>query len=197
MFDANAELSPEGFCQISCDRCLCCSSASKIIQSLGGGSKFLQAVNSAQAPLNDLLSHPGFAATILVPTDEAWDAAMSRLSLNNNNNNNMDRMLNQVIKFHILPPESRRNALWTTPFMSLGPKMTTMYDGPVVLTSEKFPLPSNTTWRGGLTGFTISSPFTSAKVVKSDIPTCKGYINVIDSVLLPFDPSSNVTAFNG
>lgn len=41
-FDANAELAPEGFCQISCSRCNCCQSAWDVAQSLGA-TRFLQA----------------------------------------------------------------------------------------------------------------------------------------------------------
>ncbi|GAB4817667.1 hypothetical protein N2152v2_004713 [Parachlorella kessleri] len=42
---------------------------------------------------------------------------------------------------------------------------------------------------GGLTGFQITGPINSATVLKSDIMSCKSYLNVIDTVLLPFDPA--------
>jgi hypothetical protein len=87
---------------------------------------------------------------------------------------------------------------------------------------DAFPLPADSTWRGGLAGFNIIGPINSAQVlqvrrgcicelpagasaaacpssghsikssllrVQSDIPSCKSYINIIDSVLLPFDPA--------
>ena len=74
--------------------------------------------------------------------------------------------LAELIKFHILPPEPSRQALWTTPFMSLGSTLLTSYDGPEALVSEKFEMPAGTTWKGGLTGFKISGPHNSATVTK-------------------------------
>jgi hypothetical protein len=61
---------------------------------------------------------------------------------------------------------------------------------------KKFPMPSSTTAHGGLTGFTLDGPFNSANVIASDIGSCKSYINVIDTVLMPFDPTQ-LTATNG
>lgn len=73
--------------------------------------------------------------------------------------------------------------------MSLGLEMETMYDGPAQIKSERFDLPSDVTWKGGLNGFELSGPFNSAKVLSSDDMACKAYVTVIDSVLLPFEPS--------
>lgn len=175
----------QGFCQISCSRCNCCTPPADVIRSLGG-ERFLQALDAAGLNLGDLFSHPGFTGTILMPTDDAMSAATSKYgSLLQN-----PGLLQQVIKLHVLPPEPKRNGLWTSPFMSLGPKMYTSYDGPAALSSSKFDLPSGTTWRGGLSGFTINGPYNSANVIKSDVPACKAYITVIDSVLLPFDPNT-------
>lgn len=41
MFDANAELAPEGFCQMSCSRCSCCQPAHDVLAQLGA-TRFLQ-----------------------------------------------------------------------------------------------------------------------------------------------------------
>ncbi len=40
-FDANAELAPEGFCQISCSRCNCCEPPTDVLKTLGA-NRFLQ-----------------------------------------------------------------------------------------------------------------------------------------------------------
>jgi hypothetical protein len=72
--------------------------------------------------------------------------------------------------------------------MSLGPSMETLYDGPERVTSQKFNLPSDVTWQGGLTGFTLSGPANEATVTRSDATACKAYVTEIDAVLLPFDP---------
>lgn len=151
LFDADAELAPEGFCQMSCGRCSCCSPPADVARQ-AGGTRFLQALEAAGLSLKELLSHPGLTATVLVPTDAAWEAFLTSLGPLAQN----PGVLQQVIKFHILPPESRRNALWTSPFLALGPnKVSTLYDGPATLSTPRFALPAGTTWRGGLTGFSV------------------------------------------
>ena len=42
-------------------------------------------------------------------------------------------LLQQLIKFHIVPPEPVRNGLWSSPLLSVGPKLYTAYDGPQTL----------------------------------------------------------------
>lgn len=77
----------------------------------------------AQPALTDLLSRPGWAGTLLVPTDAAFDAALAdpatAAALRD------PGALQQVLKFHMLPPEPRTQGLWTTPFMAVGAKMFT------------------------------------------------------------------------
>lgn len=174
----------DGFCQISCGRCSCCTDPAAVLSKLGA-DKFLQAVTAANASLDAALAHPGFMATLLVPNDAAWDAALSAYPAALKD----PSLLLEVLKFHILPPEPVRRGLWTSPFMAVGATLYTAADGPATLTVPKFPLPKDTTAYGGLSGFSINGPVNSAKVLTSDIGTCKSYINVIDTVLLPFDPA--------
>ena len=47
------------------------------LSSLGAG-RFLQALDAAQPSLRDALSNPGFMATILVPSDAAFEAALQK-----------------------------------------------------------------------------------------------------------------------
>ena len=77
MFDTDGEIVPEGYCQMSCERCNCCISPAEAV-ARRGGSRFLQAAASTSPPLTQLLENPGFAATILVPTDQAWTEAEAR-----------------------------------------------------------------------------------------------------------------------
>lgn len=70
--------------------------------------------------------------------------------------------------------------------MSFGANLYTAMDGNATLSVAKFPMPAGTTSYGGLNGFTIQGPINAAKVVASDIASCKSYITVIDTVLLPF-----------
>ncbi len=68
----------------------------------------LQALQVAQPSLLDQLSRPGWAGTVLVPTDAAWDAALAQYGAVLQS----PALLQQVLKFHLLPPEPRtRQAL--------------------------------------------------------------------------------------
>lgn len=182
MFEANAELNPEGQCQISCSRCNCCKSPTEMLRELGA-TQFLNTIQTAGlAPLFD---HPGFTATILVPSNAAMQAAASQLGPLTNN----PGVLKEIVKFHILTLDPEYQALLTTPFFP-GATLYTQYSGPEVLEADAFVVPADTTWRGGLAGFKINGPVNAATVVQSDILGCKAYFNVIDTVLLPFNPAT-------
>ena len=182
----------DGFCQISCSKCKCCTSPSDVLSKIGA-TRFLQAAEAAQPPLNTSLDHPGYMATILVPTDAAWEAALKAYPQALQD----PSILQQILKFHILPVEPVHKGLWKSPFMSVGATLFTSMDGNASLTVEKFPLPAGTTAYGGLTGFTIQGPMNSAKVIASDIASCKSYITVIDTVLLPFPVTALGSASGG
>jgi hypothetical protein len=169
MFGGDADLIAEHFCQITCGRCNCCKDLYETIREYGG-TEFLRLVDR-DSEVREFLQEAGNAATILVPTNEA----MRDIWVDD---------ANAVLKYHILPPNGV-NALWTTPFMSLGVEMQTMLSG-AALTTEKFALPKNTTWEGGLTGFQIQGRNNAVNVVRSDVASaCKGYITFIDGVLKP------------
>jgi len=182
MFEANAELNPEGQCQISCSRCNCCKSPTEMLRELGN-TQFLNAIQTAGlAPLFD---HPGFTATMLVPTNAAMQAAASQLGALASN----PGVLKEIVKFHTLTLDPEFQALLTTPFLP-GATLYTQYSGPEVLEADDFVVPADISWRGGLTGFKINGPVNAATVLQSDILGCKAYFNVIDTVLLPFDPAT-------
>ncbi|KAI7839463.1 hypothetical protein COHA_006864 [Chlorella ohadii] len=152
-------------------------------------ASFMQArvaLEVAQPPLLDLLSRPGWAGTLLVPTDAAFDAALAAHPAVMRD----PALLQQVLKFHMLPPEPRTQGLWTTPFMATGAKLWTAYDGPAPLQSTRQPLPAGTTAAGGMTGVRLTAPGGSARVVgPSDVGACKAYLTVVDAVLLPWSPA--------
>ena len=182
MFEANAELNPEGQCQISCSRCNCCKAPSEVLRELGA-TQFLSAIQTAGlAPLFD---HPGFTATILVPSNTAMQMAATQLDPLSNN----PAVLAEIVKFHILTLDPEYQALLTTPFFP-GATLYTQYSGPEVLEADDFVVPADITWKGGLTGFKINGPLNAAAVLQSDILGCKAYFNVIDTVLLPFAAGS-------
>lgn len=63
----------------------------------------LQALQVGSPSLMDLLGRPGWAGTLLVPTDAAWDAALVAHGAALQS----PALLQQVLKFHMLPPEPR------------------------------------------------------------------------------------------
>lgn len=170
MFGGDADLIAEHFCEITCGRCNCCKDLYETIKQYGG-DKFLELVDR-DGEMSSFLKEVGNAATVLVPTNEA----MRGVSVDN---------VKDVIQYHVLP-QNAVNALWTTPFMSLGVEMQTMNNNAGPLRTEPFDLPANTTWEGGLTGFQIQGKNNAVNVVRSDISSaCKGYITFVDGVLLP------------
>lgn len=173
MFGGDSDLIPEHFCQITCGRCSCCKDFYEVIRQYGG-DEFLQLIDQDEET-KSFLQEAGNAATILVPNNDAIKRAIEKYG-------SLD--VKSVLQYHILPP-NKYNALWSTPFMSLGPEMETMNENAKPLKASKFSLPSNTTWEGGLTGFKISGATNDATVLQSDINACKGYITFIDQVLIP------------
>lgn len=172
-----------GFCMMSCGNCKCCDTPWNVISKIPDTSRFLQAVEATNSTLERILKSYGYTSTILVPNNDAWEAALTKYGdvLQN------PAVLAELIKFHILPPEPRTRGLWTTPFFAVGATLYSLYDGTATLKTTKMALPNDVTAYGGLTGITISSPVNSAKIVAADIRSCKTYVDVIDEVLLPVD----------
>lgn len=63
----------------------------------------LQALQVAQPSLLDLLAHPGYTGTVLVPTDAAFGAMLAQYPAVLRD----PALLQQVLKLHMLPPEPR------------------------------------------------------------------------------------------
>ncbi|KDD74948.1 hypothetical protein H632_c969p0, partial [Helicosporidium sp. ATCC 50920] len=165
----------DGFCQMSCGRCQCCDTPANIIAKTGWGDSFLEYAASVPGFM-ELLQHPGMLGTLLVPTDEAWEAleeivppAVLR----------SPALVEQILKLHWIPPEPRTRGLWTTPFLSTGSRVYTASDAPVWLETRRKTLPAGTTMYGGLTGIAIRGPVNQALIQDSDLRACK---LLIDSV---------------
>ncbi|PNH10039.1 hypothetical protein TSOC_003260, partial [Tetrabaena socialis] len=79
-------------------------------------------------------------------------------------------------RYHVLPPIQPLNATWTAPFIRRSVQMTTAVAGgqhSVVGEQE-----------GGRVR--LSSPKAAAKVSEQDVYACKGFVQVIDTVLVPW-----------
>ena len=70
----------------------------------------------------------------------------------------------------------------------MGATLWTAADGPTPLKAARMALPSGASGYGGLTGLKLQGPVNSATVVgPSDLMSCKAYLTMVDTVLLPFD----------
>ncbi|KAK9812520.1 hypothetical protein WJX73_005534 [Symbiochloris irregularis] len=79
-----------------------------------------------------------------------------------------------ILQYHLLPPVPFIETTWTTPFFSAlsGPIDTSLSGAKISVE------PSGSS-------YTFTGPSNSAKLVTGDIEACKGYVNIIDTVLIP------------
>eukprot|EP00884_Botryococcus_braunii_P004584 jgi/Botrbrau1/14126/Bobra.182_3s0069.1 len=165
---------PEGYCQITCSRCNCCSTLSDLLQKNG----LTSIVDAARAAgLGPQLDAPATMLTLLAPTNEAFNAAVTQLgapSLSGLASSNPS-LLSSILSYHILPPVPVLNATWTSPFFAAAPNpIPTALPGASVLVSAA---PGGT--------YTIRGATNAATIVKADLEACKAVVEVIDTVLLP------------
>lgn len=167
---------PEGYCQISCGRCGCCSTFAQVLQDKAPEFAWL-------ANLSDVgpsISRPGYMAVMLVPGDDAVRRLLQTQGFNNHSQVEKDLWkdqvkdwVNAVVKLHVLPPTWDIAALWTTPFMANGATLTTL--------SKEY-LTANAGKNGGVK---VQGPKNTVGISAADIPVCKGYINLLDDALAP------------
>lgn len=176
---------------MSCGRCDCCTSPYEVIKKTGN-TKYLEALTKITSDgVVDYLNMTGLTGTILVPSDDAWDAAVAKYG---DILSDSDALL-QIFKYNFLPPEPRTHGLWTTPFMALGAKLYTDSDAVRTIQSAKHDIPSDTTIRGGITGIELTDyAGNTATITTADLRACRTYVNIVDELLIPFDPTSIANA---
>jgi len=117
---------PEGYCQITCGRCDCCSTFASLAEA-NGLTEFVLAMEAAG--MGDLLENTGWMATLLVPTNGAlkdwrnshgmdWEELVGDEGLRGE--------LEEIMKLHVIVPLASINALWTKPFFWDGVKVGSM-----------------------------------------------------------------------
>jgi hypothetical protein len=168
---ATPEEVPEGYCQISCGRCPCKTFADKLKTT---NPSFLWLISLTD--LADQISRPGYSVTILAPSDAAVDKFVASMGYKDRNALEKDNAfrwkLRSILSIHFLPPTPDIKALWTSPFMYGDVKMRHADKGYLSASVGKDSI------------IRISGPSNSALVIGDrDFPTCKGYIQQIDSVL--------------
>ncbi|KAG1668457.1 hypothetical protein FOA52_005230 [Chlamydomonas sp. UWO 241] len=137
--------------------------------------EFLALINLTEFSEN--VTKPGFMSTMLAPNDEAVKEMLSRLGYNSRQEAESDTdgrwKIREAVKLHLLPPNTDLGALWTLPFMGGGQRLPTVGD---------YTLTGNTNDDGSVR---ISGPSGDSSLYQTDIPACKGYINMIGKALLP------------
>lgn len=171
---------PEGYCQISCGRCRCCPSLADVMRGRGL-NMFLWAITFTWE-VDRYLAMPGYMATVLAPTDGAWWAALNKMGYSSKEQVEAcaacKEQLANIARFHILPPERNSNAVWTRPFMRRNVAMPTLLgEGHPIIAQQ-----DESTGR-----VTLDSPRSRAGVTEADVYACKGYVQVLDTVLIPWD----------
>eukprot|EP00198_Chlamydomonas_reinhardtii_P002139 XP_001691475.1 predicted protein [Chlamydomonas reinhardtii] len=175
---------PDGYCQISCGRCPCCPTLDSVLASKGL-EMFRWLLSFSE--MSERTRRPGFMATLLAPQDGAVWAAINKLGYTSKEqvagDTGAKNILADLGRYHVLPPVQPLNATWTAPFMRRGVKMWTSVSassapggGPHMITAD-VDTGSGTVY--------LSSPKAKAKVVEKDVYACKGFVQVIDTVLVP------------
>ena len=130
------------------------------------------------ALFSDLPCPPGYSVTLLAPSDAAVDKFISSMGYKDRGalekDNSFRGRLRSILSLHILPPTWDIKALWLSPFMRDDVKLYHAEKGGYLSASQS---------KGS--GIKIAGPKNAALIIgEKDEPTCKGYVQQIDSVIL-------------
>eukprot|EP00201_Polytomella_parva_P020294 CAMPEP_0175047098 /NCGR_PEP_ID=MMETSP0052_2-20121109/5400_1 /TAXON_ID=51329 ORGANISM="Polytomella parva, Strain SAG 63-3" /NCGR_SAMPLE_ID=MMETSP0052_2 /ASSEMBLY_ACC=CAM_ASM_000194 /LENGTH=120 /DNA_ID=CAMNT_0016310923 /DNA_START=643 /DNA_END=1005 /DNA_ORIENTATION=- len=114
-------------------------------------------------------------ATLLAPSDDAVRDAIKKLGFESSSDvdEGAKKKLADAAKRHILPPVSDSKALWSAPFMTGNVWIPSALSGHGVSAS----MDSDGRVK-------LSSDHGSVHVVTKDIDVCKGFIEIVDGVML-------------
>ncbi|GIL50951.1 hypothetical protein Vafri_7026, partial [Volvox africanus] len=168
---------PEGYCQISCGRCPCCSTLDDVLK-YKGLEMFRWMLSFSEESGKTRM--PGYMVTLLAPTDSAIWSALNRLGYTSKEAVERDGsakgILADIGRYHVLPPVEPLKATWTTPFMRGDVNMYTMLSGGKTVSAKQ----------DGSGKVIILSPKSSANIIEKDLYACKGYVEILDAVLVPW-----------
>ncbi|MEW5313723.1 MAG: hypothetical protein WDW38_005264 [Sanguina aurantia] len=170
----------EGYCQISCGRCDCCKSMEKILKQQGL-NMFAWALNFTE--YGEYIAMPGFMATLLAPTDDAMNDMLGKLGYENKeaveSDSNAKGIVGDIARYHILLPIAEIDSLWSAPFMRKNAVMLS------AIRSGTRTVGSHTGDNGGQ-HILLQGAKSNASILQTDIEACKGFIQVLDTALIPF-----------
>ncbi|EFJ47574.1 hypothetical protein VOLCADRAFT_117809 [Volvox carteri f. nagariensis] len=170
---------PEGsYCQISCGRCPCCPTLDGVLRAKGL-EMFRWLLSFSDEGSKTKM--PGYMATLLAPTDAAVWTALNRLGYSSKEavegDGSAKAILSDIGRYHVLHPVEPLKATWTTPFMRGDVAMyTAVSNGKTVSARQD----------ANSGKVTVSSPKSSATIIERDLYACKGFVQVVDAVLVPW-----------
>ena len=164
---------PEGYCQITCGRCACCSPLADVLKR-EGLNEFAWALSLAG--LGGDAAEPGWMMVALAPTDGALRSFLAAKGWASREAVEADASAKayvaELARAHLLPPLPDTRAVWTTPFFLPGTEAATLQGRKVRVAA-----------RDGDTPTLAGASGAQARVTKADVYACKGYVNVLDGVL--------------
>eukprot|EP00210_Caulerpa_lentillifera_P006076 g5805.t1 len=185
MFNTPQEL-PEGFCQITCNRCNCCNTFRAVAQN-EGLEDWIWAMESTE--LRGILDNPGIEVSALVPrTTGAVDELLRQLGNWSRSEIETDEkkqaILAEVLKFNMISAIPDHWAVYSSPFFKEGLKLATEFDKDVFVTIREREGDS-IDFQGAINSATVAAN-------NVDKATCKGYVQITDKYLLPFEDGSRL-----
>lgn len=185
----------EGYCQISCGRCDCCKSLGILLEE-NGLDMFAWALNFTEYGPYTL--RPGFMATLLAPTNDAMNTMLAKLGYKDQqavmDSTDAQNIIADIARYHVLLPIQEIDSLWSAPFMQKNAVMLSAVKtglrtigghtlGGHTITANVFVGKEGT--NGGM-HILLTGAKSNASILEKDIEACKGWIQVVDTALIPF-----------
>lgn len=178
MFDTVEEV-PEGYCQITCNRCTCCKPVLQVVQdrstATGDYKTFLRL--AALVNVTNDLNNPGFEWTIFVPSDQGFQQTISDMGQSNFDTfqRNYGRPgLQALLRAHVIPPTPGYVAL-STPFFADGHSFATS-------AGQQVRVQRPSTAKAGDGSFRLAS-INSVGLDSLDVPACKSNVIFLDKAI--------------
>ncbi|GMH35479.1 hypothetical protein BSKO_03347 [Bryopsis sp. KO-2023] len=170
---------PEGFCEVTCGRCDCCTDMLTMSSRRGLDTfrKIFQTMADAEGSrsIARSLQNPSFATTVFAPTNDAFSRMLHLLNMTVDDFLEQPSLMNQVMTYHVLlGPTATSSEELSTGF--LGTTLPTVNSAAFVSLNTSGPI------------LGVDGIGSYANVLVPDVFSCKSIFHVVDEVLLPFSP---------
>ncbi|MEW5300813.1 MAG: hypothetical protein WDW36_003717 [Sanguina aurantia] len=161
-----------------------------------GLNMFAWALNFTE--YGEYIAMPGFMATLLAPTDDAMNDMLGKLGYENKeaveSDSNAKGIVGDIARYHILLPIAEIDSLWSAPFMRKNAVMLSAIRsgtrtvgshtvGGHTITANVYVGPEGD---NGGQHILLQGAKSNASILQTDIEACKGFIQVLDTALIPF-----------